>query len=118
MMSNTSMNEAESVLFIYLHDDHDVKHQYERSQEGSGQLIGWKEVVVQLVPADVVRGDGEDDDERRNQGDDPEQNDSVVPAHPPRPDAHGPAWVEFLLQHHVRHLKRHVTQSCTCKTTH
>lgn len=42
---------------MYLHDNKKVKHQDERSQEGSRDLITRQKSTIQLVPADPVSSD-------------------------------------------------------------
>lgn len=44
---------------MYLHDNKKVKHQDERSQEGSWDLVTWQKSTIQLVPADPVSSDDE-----------------------------------------------------------
>lgn len=51
---------------VYLHDNKKVKHQDERSQECSGDLVTWQKSTIQLVPADPISSDDKHND--RGQG--------------------------------------------------
>lgn len=52
-----SLSNLNETLGMYLHDNKKVKHQDERSQEGSWDLITWQKSTIQLVPADPVSSD-------------------------------------------------------------
>lgn len=90
---------------LYLHNDHKIHDKDKRSQESSGEFVGWHEVLADFVPVEVVSRDGSSYHDTHAERNKPESVHPITTASPKRSKAWAPVGVLLFLQRRKKNFR-------------